>query len=233
MMHSASSRGGQLSGVASPRPPIVSALLGRARTAGGRSADVGSRRASRSVFSQGFEAVVLAVAGAVIVAAAIAVGSGVWQIRPVLSGSMRPGLPIGGGVVTQRIPLADLQVRDVAVFHPPFDSKADYVHRVISLHREGSAVVVHTQGDDNLYPDPWTLRLHGRYAYVARFSIPLLGYPAVWVHSPTGRRDLLVAGGVLAVAFAGTLALDRRRRRRRSVAAPELSPTGPGARERP
>ena len=134
--------------------------------------------------------------------------------------------------MTQRVPLADLQVRDVAVFHPPFDPKADYVHRVISLRRQGSTVVVRTQGDANLYPDPWTLRLRGRYAYVARFSLPLLGYPAVWAHSPAGRRDLLGAGAVLAVAFAGTYALDRRRRRR-GVAAPELSPTGPGAQQRP
>lgn len=196
----------------------------------GRSADADSRPASRSVLSQAFEAAVLALAGAVILAAAIAVGSGAWQIRPVLSGSMRPGLPIGGVVVTQRVPLAELQVRDVAVFHPPFDSKADYVHRVISLHREGSVVVVRTQGDDNLYPDPWTLRLHGRYAYVARFSVPLLGYPAVWVHSPAGRRDLLGVGAVLAVAFAGTYVIDRRRRRRRPVVAtPALSAADPGA----
>jgi len=228
MMHSASMRGRQSSGVASPRPRFVGAVFATARAVAGRDKGAGSSKASRSVLSQVFEAVVLAFAGSVIVAAAIAVGSGAWQIRPVLSGSMRPGLPIGGVVVTQRIPLADLQVRDVAVFHPPFDSKADYVHRVISLRRDGSTLVVHTQGDDNLYPDPWTLRLHGRYAYVARFAVPLLGYPAVWVHSPTGRRDLLAAGAVLAAAFAGTFALDRRRRRRRSVPAPELSPTGPG-----
>ncbi len=168
----------------------------------------------------------LAVAAAVVVLMAVAVGSGAWQIRPVLSGSMRPGLPIGGVVVTQRIPLDELALRDVAVFHPPFDPHADYVHRVISLHREGSTVVVRTQGDDNIYPDPWTLRLHGRYAYVARFSVPLLGYPAVWAHSPTGRRDLLGAGAALAAAFAGTYALDRRRRRKR-LRARELAPLAP------
>jgi len=221
-------RGGQSSGVASPRYRFVRAVFATARAAAGRDNGAGSGKASRSVLSQAFEAVLLAFAGAVIVAATIAVGSGAWQIRPVLSGSMRPGLPIGGLVVTQRIPLGDLQVRDVAVFHPPFDSKADYVHRVISLRRDGSTLVVHTQGDDNLYPDPWTLRLDGRYAYVARFAVPLLGYPAVWVHSPTGRRDLLAVGALLAAAFAGTFALDRRRRRRRSVAAPEPSQTGPG-----
>ena len=147
--------------------------------------------------------------------AAAGVGSGAWQIRPVLSGSMRPGLPVGGVVVTERVPLSDLQVRDVAVFHPPSDPSVDYVHRVISLTRAGRTVVVRTQGDANLYPDPWTLRLTGRWAYVARFSVPLLGYPAVWIHSPRGRADMLLLAGILAAVLAGSLAVDVRRRTQR------------------
>jgi hypothetical protein len=103
----------------------------------------------------------------------------------------------------------------VAVFHPPSDPGVDYVHRVISLTRAGGAVVVRTQGDANLYPDPWTLRLTGRWAYVARFSVPLLGYPAVWIHSPRGRADMLLLAGILAAVLAGSLAVDVRRRSQR------------------
>jgi signal peptidase len=158
---------------------------------------------------------------------AVAVGTGGWQIRPVLSGSMRPGLPIGGVVVTEREPLAELQVRDVAVFHPPGQPNIDYVHRVVSLTRSDGAVVVHTQGDANLYPDPWTLRLHGRWAYIAQFTVPLVGYPAVWVHSPQGRTDMLLVAAFLALVLIGSLAGDLRRRRRRvpDMAVGAVAPT--------
>ncbi len=146
----------------------------------------------------------------------VAVGTGGWQIRPILSGSMRPGFPIGGVVVTERVPLSSLQVGDVAVFHPPNDPGITYVHRVISLAHTPSGIVVQTKGDDNLYPDPWKLHPRGRFAYVARFTLPLLGYPAVWVHSPAGRSDLLLVAGLFLVVLAVSLAVEVRRRRTRA-----------------
>ena len=173
------------------------------------------RARRRSTVARVLQGLVLAGLLAGFSVAAAGVGSGAWQIRPVLSGSMRPGLPVGGVVVTERVPLSELQVRDVAVFHPPSDPSVDYVHRVISLTRAGRTVVVRTQGDANLYPDPWTLRLTGRWAYVARFSVPLLGYPAVWIHSPGGRADMLLLAGILAAVLAGSLAVDVRRRTQR------------------
>lgn len=167
-----------------------------------------------------------AVAGLVFAAACVgfavlgtAVVSGRWQVRPVLSGSMRPGLPIGGVVVTQRVPIGDLKLRDVAVFHPPGSPQVDYVHRVISLRHVGSTVVVNTQGDANAYPDPWTLRIHGPWVYVARFTVPLVGYPAVWVHSPGGRRDLVVAAGAIALALVGSVAVEMTAKRKKKPAA--------------
>jgi signal peptidase I len=164
------------------------------------------------------------VAGAVLAALiaafallAIGVGTGNWQVQPVLSGSMRPGFPVGGVVVAQRVPVSSLQVRDVILFHPPGEPDRTYVHRIISLERDGGAEVIRTQGDANRFPDSWTLHLVGRWAYVARFTVPLLGYAAVWDHSSSGHEDLLLAGGTL-VALCGavfllSLTLGRRRGR--------------------
>ncbi|MHB1510808.1 MAG: signal peptidase I [Acidimicrobiales bacterium] len=149
---------------------------------------------------------------------AVAVGTGGWQIRPILSGSMRPGFPIGGVVITERVPLSSLHVGDVAVFHPPNDPGITYVHRIISLAHTPTGIVVQTKGDDNLYPDPWKLHPRGRFAYVARFSLPLLGYPAVWVHSPVGRSYLLLAAGVFLFVLVVSLAVEVRRRRAASGA---------------
>jgi signal peptidase I len=163
--------------------------------------------------ARGIELVILLVIAVGIVVAVIAVAGGGWEVQPILSGSMRPGFPVGGVVIAERLPLSELQVRDVIIFHPPFDPSQYYVHRVIALRRVGSTADIRTQGDANLYPDPWTLRLRGRDVYVAQFTLPLLGYAAVWVRSPTGHRIMLV----LAVILVGALVVPplRGRMRRR------------------
>lgn len=130
---------------------------------------------------------------------AVGVGSRTWQIQPILSGSMRPGFPIGGVVVAQRVPTSSLQVRDVILFHPPAEATKTYVHRIVSLKHVDGSLVITTQGDDNRFPDPWTLRLKGRWAYEARFTVPVVGYAAVWSHSTTGRTVLLLTAGALIV----------------------------------
>jgi signal peptidase I len=137
---------------------------------------------------------------------AAAVISGSYQVRPVLSGSMTPGLPIGGVVVTERVPVSELQVRDVIVFHRPDKPEELIVHRIIALTPGASGPVVQTQGDANYLPDPWKVSLRGSTAYRAVFSVPLVGYAAVWAHGPAGRETLMVVGALLIVgAAAGSL----------------------------
>ncbi len=152
------------------------------------------------------------VAGAVVLATGVVTGD--LQLRPVLSGSMRPALPLGGVVMTQRVPLSSLKVGDIAVFHPPGYPTIDYVHRIIWLKHTAHGDLIHTKGDANLYRDPWTLRVRGSEAYVARMAVPFLGYPAVWIHSPSGRRALLYVAGALFLVAAVTAALNDRRRSR-------------------
>lgn len=198
-----------------------------AHAAGGRLGHahyLGFRASAREHPRGVLRTLVLALLLAGFIAAAIGVGSGQWQVRPVLSGSMRPGLPIGGVVVTERVPLRSLRVGEVAVFHPPGSSSVTYVHRIISLRPSQGGVVVRTKGDANLYPDPWTLKLHGKWAYQARFALPLLGYPAVWVHSPEGKRILVLVAGTLLASWSALVALDLRRKR----AAKKALATEPG-----
>lgn len=187
----------------------------------------------RSLWAWGGEILVLTLIAVGIVVAVVGVASGGWQVQPILSGSMRPGFPVGGVVVAERMPLSELHVRDVLIFHPPSEPSVYYVHRVISLRREGSTVDIRTQGDANLYPDPWTLRLHGRSVYVARFTLPLLGYAAVWVHSLTGRRTMLVVALVLVGALAGLFLHDGNRRRRAGARGCGVSAAGPDVSENP
>lgn len=172
-------------------------------------------RTTRSVIGGAVLAVVLiAVAGF-----GYEVGSGRWTVQPILSGSMRPGLPIGGVAVVQRVPTKSLTVRDVVLFHPPGEANTTYVHRIISLTQTSQGVAFRTQGDANVYPDPWTIHFDGRWAYEVRFTLPLLGYLAVWDHSQAGHQEMILAIGALLILLAAAAVLKGRRGRPASEAA--------------
>lgn len=182
-------------------------------------------RARRPVLRRLVTATVLAALVAAAATAIAGVASGGWQVRPILSGSMRPGFPVGGVVVTQRVPLDSLHVGDVVVFHIPHDPGATYVHRIVWLEHRGSELLVRTKGDANTVPDPWTLAVHGPVAYQARFTLPLLGYAAVWLHSPTGRSDMEAVAGLAFVVGALALVIELARGRRARRATSDASST--------
>jgi signal peptidase I len=156
--------------------------------------------------------VVLTLLLALVGFASIAVLSGRYQVRPVLSGSMRPGLPVGGVVITQRVPVTSLHVRDVVVLHRPDRPGELIVHRIVALSAGPSGPIVQTQGDANRTRDPWKVALRGTTAYRAVYSVPFVGYAAVWVHSAAGRRTFILVGILLVLGAAMSALLPRRRR---------------------
>lgn len=146
---------------------------------------------------------------------AVSVLSGQWQIRPILSGSMRPGFSIGGVAITQTIPTNQLKVGDVAVFHPPFLNKVTYIHRIISISKKNNQYIIRTKGDDNATADPWLLRITSNKSYVARFTLPFIGYAAVWVHSYKGKKILLTAAGIIFIVFLTSSLLEYEKKRKK------------------
>jgi len=154
--------------------------------------------------------VVLAVLAAVGVVS-VALIQGTWEVNPVVSGSMRPGFAVGGVVISERIPVDQLVVRDVMVFASPDNPAELIVHRIIAMSKNKSGQwAIKTQGDANNVRDPWTLTIRGNYAYVVRWSLPLLGYVAVAYQNNHG-LVLLGAGIVLIVAAASAILKQRRR----------------------
>lgn len=121
---------------------------------------------------------------------------------------------VGGVVVTERVPTSALQVRDVVVFHRPDQSAELIVHRIIALTPSATGPIVQTQGDANTVPDPWKVSLRGATAYRAVFSLPLIGYAAVWAHGPTGHQTLTFVGLLLIVGAAIGAVVTRRSARR-------------------
>jgi signal peptidase len=161
-----------------------------------------------------FEGIILSAMLIGFIVICIAVLSGGWQIRPILSGSMRPGFPIGGVAITQTIPTRQLKVGDVAVFHPPFLNNVTYIHRIISISKSSNQqYLIRTKGDDNPIADPWLLRITSKNAYVTRFTLPFIGYVAVWVHSYSGRKFLLMIAGILAIIFIMSILLEYDKKR--------------------
>jgi signal peptidase I len=133
-------------------------------------------------------------------------GTGRWHATPVLSGSMRPGLQPGDVVVTQRVPVSDLRVRDVIVFHPPGETQGQTVHRIVRLRVKRGTTYITTRGDANSVNDPEVTGLRGQTAYRVTRVVPLVGYPAVWLSGD--HHGLLAIGlGVMLLVVAGIVVL--------------------------
>jgi signal peptidase len=135
---------------------------------------------------------VVLVAFGALVFAGYQVKTGQWHATPVLSGSMRPGLQPGDVVVTQRVPISDLRVRDVVVFYPPNETRHQTVHRIVKLTVKGGTTSITTWGDANQVADPGISSLRGTTAYRMVRVVPLAGYPAIWLQN--GGRGLLAIG---------------------------------------
>jgi signal peptidase len=141
---------------------------------------------------------------------AVAVFSGAYQVRPVLSGSMRPHLQVGSVVITKSVPVTSVRKGDVIVFHEPDDADKLVVHRVVELDRSAGQTIISTKGDANSAPDPWRLILRGNTSYRVVGDIPWLGQVAVWAHQPGVRGATLPAGLALAALSVLLLAWPRK-----------------------
>jgi signal peptidase len=169
-------------------------------------------------------AAVLAGAGFV----ALSLVRGTWMVTPVLSGSMRPGFPVGGVVVSERVPLKDIALRDVIVFQNPIKRTEEMIHRIVKLTRLPNGLIkIRTQGDANPVPDPWTIVVHTREVYKIRWSLPLLGYVAVAYQDHRG--ILLVVAGALLVFIAAGIWFEAASKKRARAATTDPDPAPPGA----
>jgi signal peptidase len=120
----------------------------------------------------------------------------------VLSGSMRPSLPVGTVVVDRTVPVERIAVGDVITFlaHEPDTTATRIVtHRVVGI---DPGPVLHTKGDANATADPG-----GTVAADVRgqlwYSVPLVGMvsSATW---------LLLGGGVLLLLLGASVLLPKR-----------------------
>ncbi len=139
---------------------------------------------------------------------------GTWQVTPILSGSMRPGLAVGGVAISQRVPVDSVHVRDVIIFSDPYKPSEQIVHRIVRISKNSSGQLqFNTQGDANPVRDPWTITIRGNDVYRVRWTVPLLGYVA---NSYQNHRGYYVIGaGVVLILVALVTLLEARQGRTR------------------
>ena len=149
------------------------------------------------------------------------------MVTPILSGSMRPGLPVAGVAISQRVPVSSLADREVIVFRSPVNPSEQVVHRIVKLgHTESGQVLINTQGDANMARDPWTLTIQGHSAYRVRWSVPLVGYVAIAFQN--NRELVLIGVGAVLVGIAVSVVFKERGLGSSHTEDPGLLPLGAG-----
>ncbi len=114
----------------------------------------------------------------------------------VLTDSMKPSIPRGSMVYARPIAFRDIKEGDVLVFENSFHKK-NFVHRVVRV--SDNREWIFTKGDNNDVADP----LPTEYSYckgIVRFHLPLVGFPAQFLHSTVGKA-VIAAGYCLWAAI--------------------------------
>ena len=148
----------------------------QARPAGSRPQVAAGHRLGRATRASQVLVAVLAVIVA-LGALAVAVGPRFLPYRTytILTGSMRPTLPVGSEIVLRPVAASSLRVGDIISFHRPDRPEALVTHRIVRIERTRTGKDFVTRGDANGTADPWRVPATGtgwRYA----FDIPYAGY---------------------------------------------------------
>ncbi|WP_165628926.1 signal peptidase I [Klenkia taihuensis] len=122
------------------------------------------------------------------------------QALAVLSGSMEPGIPVGGMVFTQPVDPDEVAVGQVITFVRPGGAGELVTHRVVGVDTTGLEPAFTTRGDANdvadLEPVPASAVVG-----TPRWVVPELGRQAAVLHSPKGLGALvLLVCAVVALA---------------------------------
>jgi signal peptidase I len=127
--------------------------------------------------------------------------TGAYQIRTVLTGSMRPTMPEGSVVMIRPVAPVDLQVGDVITYRIPVDDRRIVTHRIVDITEPGTQPVVRTKGDANTAPDPWVARIKDEKAWRVQVSVRRVGYVLASLRHPAVRQvTVFGASGLLAAA---------------------------------
>lgn len=158
------------------------------------------RRLARTVTSIAVWMLVVVCVG-LLLAVGLGPRTGRYRTLTVLSGSMRPGIPIGAVVVVTPEQPDQLRVGQIITYRIPIDDHHVVSHRVVKILEGGARPVFQTKGDANDSPDPWIAQVNGgETLWRVRFVVPGLGRTLQWLRGPVVHTvAVLVLPAVVAV----------------------------------
>ena len=129
-----------------------------------------------------------------------------YEPQVVLSGSMKPALPVGSVVFVKPVPVAQITVGDIITFRHarPEANEILVTHRVTEILIPGDAsndsteFAFRTKGDANGDVDNWIVPAANVEGTV-RFSVPYMGYVTDRVRTPEGFLVLIGLPALLIV----------------------------------
>jgi signal peptidase len=128
-----------------------------------------------------------------------------YQTSTMLTGSMAPLINPGDVVVTQPVPVSDIQVGDIITYAIPVEDQRIETHRVTEIiHNQDGTTAVQTKGDANNGVDPWTATIQGTKVDRHVLTVPYLGTAIRALRDPLVLNILMY--GAPAVLVAGLLA---------------------------
>lgn len=139
-----------------------------------------------------------------------------YETLTVLSGSMRPTIPVGAMVVEHKVPAGSIRVGDVISFHPGNNRAIMVTHRVVDIRTRtvngAPEAYFVTRGDANPIADPGGVPARGDVGRVTA-NYPLVGYATWWLQKPEVRTVMLLLPlGLMATMVASHLLRPRRPR---------------------
>jgi signal peptidase len=132
--------------------------------------------------------------GVVLLILTVVVGMalGLWRFTVIDTGSMRPTLSPGDIAILTSEPTAELQKGQIVAFHPPGEPRLTVIHRVFSIDRRSSRVIIQTKGDANNATDPWRASIASNTVWRENLKAPKVGYLAVWSQQRPVRFGVLI-----------------------------------------
>lgn len=113
-----------------------------------------------------------------------------YQTYVITTGSMAGTADPGSLVISEPVPVAELEVGDVITYVPPPGTGIDHLvtHRIASIEdqAEGGRLMV-TRGDANAADDPWEFVLDDAVQARMSVAVPLAGHPLLWMQDRTTR----------------------------------------------
>jgi signal peptidase len=114
-----------------------------------------------------------------------------FKIYGVLSGSMEPSFKVGSVVFVKVMEPQKAKVGDAITFQLAGNDSVVATHRIIEINEQ--EMNFNTKGDANEFADGEPVPFE-RFIGVAQYSLPLLGFMAMFIQSPQG---LIACAGVL------------------------------------